>query len=175
MAKRISLREFQASLVERLTSAKRGETAQALLGIVSGKDHFLLELSDSGEVLPLPPLTSVPLTKPWFAGMANVRGALYSVVDFSAFRGLEPTPRNAEARLLLVGARHGSNAALLVNRTLGLRSLARLHAEPSAAEHPGEGAPAWTGERFSDDEGRAWTRLYLKVLLEDSDFMNVGI
>lgn len=169
MAKRISLREFQASLVERLSSAQRGETAQALLGIVSGKDHCLLELSDSGEVLPLPPLATVPLTKPWFAGVANVRGALYSVVDFSAFRGGEITPRNSDARLLLVGARHGINSALLVNRTLGLKSLAQLQDEGAP-----EGAPPWIGARYVDAAGQAWTRLHLKPLLEDSAFINIA-
>lgn len=167
--RRLSLREFQAGLSERLTSARRGETARALLGIISGKDHCLLELSDSGEVLPLPPLTNVPLTKPWFAGVANVRGALYSVVDFSAFRGGEATPRNADARLLLVGARHGINSALLVNRTLGLKSVAEMKEEPAP-----EGAPSWSGTRYTDASGQAWTRLQIKPLLEDPEFLNIS-
>jgi twitching motility protein PilI len=167
--RRLSLREFQASLSERLTSARRGETARALLGIVSGKDHCLLDLSDSGEVLPLPPLTHVPLTKSWFAGVANVRGALYSVVDFSAFRGGEATPRNSEARLLLVGSRHGINSALLVNRTLGLKSLAEMKEEAAA-----ENAPTWSGARYVDAGGQAWTRLQVKSLLDDPEFLNVS-
>lgn len=168
MAKRISLREFQESLVQRLTSARRGETARALLGVQSGNDHWLLELSDSGEVVPLTALTTVPLTKPWFAGIANVRGTLYSVVDFSAFRGGEPTRRNANARLLLVGARHGINSALLVDRTLGLKSLDGLEVTP------GEPAgPAWAGEHRTDPQGRTWTRLNIEALLEDPAFLDV--
>ena len=126
-------------------------------------------MSDSGEVLPLPPLTTVPLTKSWFAGVANVRGALYSVVDFSAFRGGEATPRNSEARLLLVGARHGINSALLVNRTLGLKSLAEMQEEPAA-----DNAPVWAGTRYVDADGQAWTRLQLKPLLDDPEFLNVA-
>lgn len=170
MAKRrLSLREFQASLAERLASARRGETARALLGVISGKDHCLLDLSDSGEVLPLPPLTGVPLTKHWFAGVANVRGALYSVVDFSAFRGGEATPRNSDARLLLVGARHGINSALLVNRTLGLKSLAEMQEQA-----PADNAPAWSGARYVDASGQTWTRLQLKPLLDDPEFLNVS-
>jgi twitching motility protein PilI len=170
MAKRISLREFQAGLSERLTSARRGQTAQALLGIVTGKDHCLLELSDSGEVMPLPSLTAVPLTKAWFAGVANVRGALYSVVDFAAFRGGEATPHNNDARLLLVGARHGINSALLVNRTLGLKSISQLQEQPLP-----ENSPAWAEARYVDAEGQAWTRLRVKSLLEDSEFLNVAV
>ncbi|MDO9242227.1 MAG: chemotaxis protein CheW [Rhodocyclaceae bacterium] len=169
MAKRVSLREFQAGLAERLSSARRGQAAQALLGAVAGKEHYLLELSDSGEVVPLPPLTTVPLTKPWFAGVANVRGELYSVVDFSAYQGGEATPRNSAARLLLVGARYGINSALLVNRTLGLRSLAGMQ-ETAAADN----SAAWFGTRYVDDTGQAWVRLRLRPLLEDPEFLNVA-
>jgi twitching motility protein PilI len=169
MAKRISLREFQESLSQRLTSATRGEARRALLGISSGSDYWLLDLSDSGEVVPLPALTTVPLTKPWFAGIANIRGTLYSVVDFSAFRGREPTRRNANARLLLVGARHGSNSALLVDRTLGLRSIDDL--EPVQA---GGSQSNWAGDIRQDAQGRRWTLLKLRELLADPAFLDVG-
>jgi twitching motility protein PilI len=169
MAKRISLREFQESLSQRLTSAHRGEARRALLGVASGIEHWLLDLSDSGEVVPLPPLTTVPLTKPWFAGIANVRGTLYSVVDFSAFRGHEATRRNANARLLLVGARHGTNSALLVGRTLGLRSIDDL--EPVAA---GDESATWAGDVRQDTQGRRWTLLKLRELLADPAFLDVG-
>ncbi len=169
MAKRLSLREFQESLAQRLSSAQRGETARALLGIESGSDYWLLDLSDSGEVVPLPQLTTVPLTKPWFAGIANVRGTLYSVVDFSAFCGGEPTRRNANARLVLVGARHGSNSALLVDRTLGLRSVDDMEPAPAAA-----GEPAWIGEHRSDAQGRKWMHVNIEALLQDPAFLDIG-
>jgi twitching motility protein PilI len=169
MAKRISLREFQESLSQRLTSAHRGEARRALLGVASGNDYWLLDLSDSGEVVPMPALTSVPLTKPWFAGIANIRGTLYSVVDFSAFRGREPTRRNANARLLLVGARHGSNSALLVDRTLGLRSLDALEPVPAT-----DSESVWAGDVRQDSQGRRWTLLKLRELLADPAFLDVG-
>ena len=111
MAKRGSLSEFQAHLARRLAGASE-QSAAGLLGVLSGSDYWLLNLSDSGEVVPLPGLTSVPLTRPWFVGIANIRGNLYSVTDFSAFQGKAATPQNASSRLLLIGARHGNNAAL---------------------------------------------------------------
>jgi twitching motility protein PilI len=169
MAKRISLREFQESLSRRLTSAHRGEARRALLGVASGNEHWLFDLSDSGEVVPMPSLTAVPLTKPWFAGIANIRGTLYSVVDFSAFRGQEPTRRNANARLLLIGARHGTNSALLVDRTLGLRSVDDLDLVSS-----GGSEPVWRGEVRQDAQGRKWTLLRLRELLSDSAFLDIG-
>ncbi len=176
MAKRISLREFQAGLVERLTSAARGESSTALLGVQAGKTHWLLNLSDAGEILPLPPLTPVPRTRHWFVGMANIRGVLYGVVDFSAFLGGEPTQRNHEARLLLVGARHGMNCALLVSRTLGLKNPETF--EISGLAHvPGETTPVWTGEALRDKQTggqQIWHRLLVKPLLGDAAFLDVS-
>jgi len=168
--KKLSLREFQESLVQRLTSARAGQSTRALLGVQSGRDYWLLDLADSGEIVPLPPLTGVPLTKPWFCGMANVRGTLYSVVDLSAFQCGEATPQNADSRLLIVGGRFGINAALLVNRTLGLRNLEQM--EPRAAE--ADPRP-WVGEQYGDAQGNVWKRLNLKNLLGQPDYLDIGL
>ena len=180
MAKRISLREFQQSLSERLVSARRGEGGQALLGIESGADdlpggsHWLIDLADSGEVAPLPALTPAPLTKPWFAGIANIRGVLYSVVDFSAWRGGAPTPINAQSRLLLVGARHGINSALLVRRALGLRPQLQMHAAGEAKVGADDTAP-WLGGRFKDAQDVIWTQLRIPALLADPHYLDIAL
>lgn len=168
MGKRGSLREFQAHLAKRLAGAS-DQSAAGLLGVQAGADFWLLELADAGEIIPLPPLTSVPLTKPWFVGIANIRGNLYSVADFSAFQGKEATPQNSSARLLLIGARHGNNAALLVTRTLGLRNAENL--TPAAADAQ---APVWASAAYTDNEGRRWKMLDVRGLLADDDFMEIG-
>lgn len=167
--KKGSLREFQEHLAARLTSAAQGKASSALLGIQAGNDYWLLNLSDSGEIVPLPPLAPVPLTKPWFSGIANIRGNLYSVADFSALRGGEPTPMNAASRLLLIGTRHGSNAALLVTRMLGLKNpevLTPVSADTEA--HP------WEAEHLMDTDGRKWKKLNVRALLADPKFMEIG-
>ncbi|QEL66457.1 twitching motility protein [Oryzomicrobium terrae] len=169
MAKKISLREFQEHLASRLAGAARGEAEPALLGVQAGGENWLLELFDSGEIVPLPPITGVPLTRPWYVGLANIRGTLFSVSDFSAFLGCDPTPHNANARLVLVGARHGSNAALLAARLLGLKRREGLTPLP-----PLESGPEWARERVEDSEGRRWRKLSVKGLLADPDFMHIG-
>jgi twitching motility protein PilI len=167
--KKGSLREFQEHLAARLTVAAQGKASAALLGVQAGNDYWLLNLSDSGEIVPLPPLAQVPLTKPWFSGIANIRGNLYSVADFSALRGGEPTPMNAASRLLLVGTRHGSNAALLVTRMLGLKNPEALTSAPTAGDqHP------WESERLVDTDGREWKKLNVRALLADPDFMEIS-
>ena len=95
--KKTSLRDVQQDLVERIKGAADQSSSGARLGVQAGAANFLLHLEEAGEVLPLPQVTSVPLTKPWFLGLANIRGNLHSVIDLSLFIGGEPTPRRADA------------------------------------------------------------------------------
>lgn len=170
MAKKTSLREFQKHLAERLISAAAGRNAASLLGVRAGEENWLVDLSESGEIVQAPRLTPVPLTKPWFAGLANIRGSLHAVTDFSVFRGGAPTPQNNNTRLLLVGSKYGANAALLVNGMLGLKNPDDFTAEPVDPA-----APAWGAVRYSDSQGNAWRKLLVRDLLADNDFMNIGV
>ena len=114
-------------------------------------------------------MTPVPLTRPWFVGLANIRGNLHAVSDFSQFRGGPPIIQNANARLLLIGAKHGVNAALLVSRMLGLKNPEDFTAEPADIS-----MPAWGMQRFADTQGKIWHKLSVRELLADQDFMNIG-
>lgn len=170
MARKTSLRDFQEYLAGRLLGAAQGRGASSLLGVRSGEENWLVDLSDGGEIIPAPRLTPVPLTRPWFAGIANIRGSLHAVVDFSMFCGGAPTPYNSNTRLLLVGSKYGSNAALLVTRMLGLRSPDDFVPVPREAS-----GPAWGAARFEDAQGGAWRKLSVRDLLGDNDFMNIGV
>jgi twitching motility protein PilI len=169
MAKKISLREFQQGLVSRIQNATQATVTSARLGVQAGPENWLLDLTDASEVVPLPKLTPAPLTKPWFCGVANVRGNLYSVVDFSAFQGYEPTPQNVESRLLLVNNRYLSNAALLVTRMLGLRNVEDFVGEPRAQD-----AKSWVSAQYHDKSGAPWKQLDLERLVEEPEFLQVG-
>jgi twitching motility protein PilI len=170
MAHKTSLRDFQTYLAGRLTTAAKGKGGASWLGIQAGDESWLVDLSDSGEIVQAPQLTGVPLTRPWFVGIANIRGNLHSVTDFSVFRGGIPTPQNANARLLLVGVKHGSNAALLVSRMLGLKK-----PEDFTPAKPVESEPAWAVSRYVDQQGKMWCKLSVRDLLVDQDFMNIGV
>lgn len=169
MTKKVSLREFQAHLASRLSGDSKKD-ASGLLGIQSGAQFWLLNLSDSGEIIPLPALVTVPLAKPWFVGLANVRGNMYAVTDFSAFQGNEVTAQNADSRLLLIGTRHSNNAALLVTRVLGLRNVNDLESMETPAD-----AALWHSQSYADKEGRSWRMLDVKKLLANEAFMNIGV
>jgi twitching motility protein PilI len=169
-----------------------GLQPDALLGVEVGGENgrkWLLSLSDVGEVVSLPPLHSSPLTQPWFLGLANVRGTLYGVTDFSAFCGFSPTLKTPQARLLLVGSRHGNNCALLVSRVLGLRQPKQLLALQPHQRSAGSPAQPWEGSVWREkqdqtyaveregrlDEHREWTLLDVAALLAAPLFLNVAL
>jgi len=165
---RSSLREFQERLARRLAEA--GTTGRrGLLGFACGSEHWLIDLAEAGEILPPPGLSAVPLTHPWYRGLANVRGTLFGVVDFALFNGQPATPAGGSARLLLIGARHGVNAALLVGASTGLRAHEDFEAETEADARP------WVSRRLRDLQGRVWLELDPVRLLSQPAFLDAGL
>ncbi|MEW6165681.1 MAG: chemotaxis protein CheW [Pseudomonadota bacterium] len=171
MARRIDLRAYQDSIAARLAAARDDAGAPALLGFEAGGTRWLVDLPAAGEVLPPPPLAPVPLTRPWFAGLANLHGELGAVVDFAAFCGGPSTPPGGAARLLRIGARHGSNVALLVARVHGLK---RVDALVPTDPAPGPAA-AWRGASLGDAQGERWVRLDVERLLADPEFIDAAL
>jgi twitching motility protein PilI len=167
MSTRTSLRDYQRDLAERLRNAEVGRSA-SMLGLQVGNEAWLVDLTEAGEVIPAPAITPVPLMRPWFKGVANIRGNLYSVVDFPAFLGRSPVVLGDQSRLLLLGERFRLGAALLVDRALGLRNPTHFRRKD------GESA-AWARAGYEDGEGRQWKELDLPQLAQHPDFLAVSI
>src|SRR5512134_3465834 len=144
---KLDLRRFQQELATRLASKTAAQVESSRLGLACAGGQWLIRLADAGEVTAVPAVADVPLTKPWFRGLANIRGNLFSVIDLAAYQGGEPTPVTPDARLLLVAERYNMAAALLVNRMLGLRNLQQFEAAPTTGER------AWERARFKDKDG----------------------
>jgi twitching motility protein PilI len=166
---RISLREYQLALSERLQSAEAGARLPSRLGVQVGGEEWLVSLGDAAEVIPVPAVSRVPLAKSWFAGVANVRGNLYSVSDLGAFLGGGAIKLTSESRLLILHERFRSGAALLVQRSLGLRALEQMTPQSAAAPSP------WLRAQYSDAEGRVWKELDVPALVQHPDFLEVSL
>src|SRR5690349_21723752 len=116
-AAKLDLRTFQQELASRLATKTAAQVESSRLGLWCGGDRWLIRLADAGEVVTMPEIVPVPLTKPWYVGVANIRGDLYSVIDFARFLGRENPPGPTQTRLVLFGPRAGDiNAGLVVTR-----------------------------------------------------------
>lgn len=169
MSRRTSLREFQENLARRLAGSHTGDR-RTLLAVEAGREHWLVDLTDTGEILPVPTLTPVPLTRGWFRGIANVRGTLYGVVDFSVFHHGGPITPSGFARLLLLHPRHGTHSALLFSRTTGLRSPDEFEPDDGA----GDERP-WVSGQLRDVQERLWLRLDVPALIGHRAFLEAGV
>jgi len=173
-AAKLDLRAFQQELATRLAAKTAAQVEQSRLGVGCAGEQWLIRLADAGEVIAIPQLATVPRTKPWYLGIANIRGNLYGVIDFAGFLGrpVDVTgPGAGQPRLVLFGPRVGElRAGIIVQRVLGLRNLAELVQGDSHA-----GAPSWYGSRWSDRDGQNWQEIDLARLAQDPGFLQVGL
>ncbi|HSQ71696.1 MAG TPA: chemotaxis protein CheW [Rubrivivax sp.] len=174
MANREALRELQSRLAERLQQARTEARPAAWLALECAGQGLLVPLPSAGEIFPVGALRAVPHTRPWFLGVANLRGGLHGVVDLAAFLGLRPALAvdnlREPARLLAFNAATGSHCAVLVDRLAGLRSAEQLTAEPPDAQP----RPAFAAARWRDADGRMWQEIDLGALARYEPFLAIA-
>ena len=158
--RRERLRVYQQQLLERMQAARTSGGARLQqLGVMIGDERFLVDLTQTGEIVPLAPICTVPLTQPWYLGLSNIRGNLVGVIDYARYLDAGESPAVAGSRVLTFAAGLGFNCGLLVTRVLGLRQAAGMEA---------------AGDRLRDTDGNEWTALDLAELTRDPRFLHVG-
>ncbi|WP_333842044.1 chemotaxis protein CheW [Pelomicrobium sp.] len=162
-----SLREYQERLLARLRDSAASGSATSYLGMMVAGERWVVQLTDVSEVVPLPPLYPIPLTREWLLGVVNVRGTLYTVIDLAAFAGHGATALGAEARLVLIHPKFRVNAGFVIARTLGLRN-------PQPQRVPFEMPLPWLVAEYHDSDGSHWKALDIRRLVADSRFLDVG-
>jgi len=167
MAKKFNLREFQTTLSQKLQAAASRDNSGSRLGFRVGEVNWLVSLSDTEEVLPVPPIVKMPGSQRWFRGVANIRGNLFAVSDFSDFMGQGVTPDHVDCRLLIPHHDFGVNAALLVRSTLGLKNIHHFDLRDGSGAHP------WIVRHYADDTGTGWCDMDFGQLLGNAAFLKV--
>jgi twitching motility protein PilI len=107
------------------------------IGFRVGEHHFVSGIDEIGEILMSPPpVTSIPSTRSWLLGVANVRGNLIALVDLKQFLFEQRTHITSRARVLVV-KQAGGNVGLLVDELIGQRNLT----DADRADAEGEADP----------------------------------
>lgn len=170
MAKTSNLREFQEAILLRLkeATAKGGAVSTSRLGVNIGPNKVLIDLSQVSEVLPVPPIQSVPLTQPWFLGVANVRGNLYNISDLAQFMGLPPTQKSPNNRIVLINSETTTQSAIVIDSLAGLRSVEAMQALPESKN----GNKSFFSKRtYEDVDKNKWFELDVEALVQDKAFI----
>jgi len=186
MSNKQALRELQTRLAHRMQAARDQETqAASWLAVECAGVGLLLSLRQAAEIFTPVTLKPLPYAQPWLAGVANLRGGLFTVVDLSVFLGLrdsaaprsELRPEQAQTRLVSLNPDLGINCALLVDRLLGLRGDEQLQIETGADAAGGSAGakPRFAGVRMRDEQGRSWQQLDLEALARHEQFLRVVV
>jgi twitching motility protein PilI len=169
VAKTSNLREFQEAILARLKEvATQGDTVSASrLGILVGGKRMLVNLNEVREVIPVPPMQVVPLTEPWFLGVANVRGNLYNISDLAQFLHLPPTARSTNNRILLLNSETTTQVAVMISGLVGLRSVDTMQLQP----HRSENEVLYSKNVYLDTDNQEWLEMDFERLLQDKGFI----
>lgn len=171
--RRQSLKDLQERLAQRLTAARTEAATASWLAVEAGGMRYLLPLVQSGEIFPWTAVQAVPYTKPWYVGVANLRGGLNGVVDLAALVAGQSSAADritSESRLVSLHGALGVNAVLWIDRLLGLRNPSMF---TSVAERPAD-VPGYVTRILIDPQGLSWQELDLQQLAGESEFLAIA-
>ncbi|MDH4391391.1 MAG: chemotaxis protein CheW [Aquabacterium sp.] len=178
MANKQALRDLQTRLAERMQQVRTETPGVSWLAVDCAGQGLLLSLKQAGEIVDLGPVQPVPHTQPWLAGVVNLRGGVFTVVDLAHFLGLRSgapqlarVPGQGHARLVAFNAGLGINGALLIDRLEGLRHAADLQAEGEDSDSVAR--PAFALSRWRDGAGRWWQEIDLAALAQSPQFLAI--
>jgi twitching motility protein PilI len=168
MAIESQLREYQTSILARLENAKKAgaEAPAGYLGVVIGSKNVLVSLQEISETLPIMDIHRVPIVKPWFLGVANVRGVLYAINDLAQMLENTFTAISSNARLLLMSDAVASNVAIVVDKMIGLRKLDEMKLRKEVAEE----TVCLKAQTYQDEENLVWHMLDCDKLVGSKEF-----
>lgn len=169
MANKDALRELQVRLANRLREARETPRTTSWLAVECAQFGLLIPLAQAGEIHPIGRISKLPHAKQWLLGVVNLRGELFSAVDLSTFLGWQVHERIASTgQLVALNASLGINAALRVDRLVGLRDAGHM-----TQESDDQIRPAFVTANWRDPQGRLWLALDLQLLVVDPMFLDV--
>ncbi|QEA12362.1 chemotaxis protein CheW [Comamonas flocculans] len=175
MAERETLKDVQLRLLARLQAASAENVAVASWLAVECADlRLLLPLTQAGEIFSWSGTQPVPHARPWFLGVANLRGVLAGVIDLAMLLGAPVQARSeqalSECALVTMGAALEVNAALLIDRFAGLRGAQDFVATQPPAP---DALPCMRAVQINARDEH-WQILDLQTLAQDAAFLNIG-
>ena len=135
-------------------------------------NYLLAPLDEVVEILDIPKLARVPLAQPWVRGIANIRGNLLPVVDFSGLLGGEVAAVTERTRVLVIDY-DGIYSGLVVDEVYGLKHFMEGELAGDAPEVDGFLLPFIRNVYRRD--GRVWHEFSLFVLADTPQFLKTAV
>jgi twitching motility protein PilI len=137
-----------------------------------GDNSLSVSLDEVVEILDMPKLTRVPLAQTWVCGIANIRGNLLPVVDFSGFLNGEVTCTGEKTRVLVIDY-NGVYSGLVVDEVYGLKHFMENEYTDVKPEIDEFLLPYIRNGFYR--EGKMWHEISLFALAESPRFMMAAV
>ncbi len=168
------LREIEARTQKNAAGLPSEEDARDSwtgVGFFVGQQELLVPLQDVAEILDPVECTRIPGVRPWFKGLANIRGNLLPVVDFYHFLHGESLPQTGSTRIV-VFKDEGVNAGIIVSNVVGMRHF-RLDERVEKSSTLDESLKDYVAYAFQQS-GETWDVFDFKNLAESERFVQVA-
>lgn len=142
------------------------------IGFRVAERNFVSAIGEVTELLVMPVLTSVPGTRRWLLGVANVRGNLVPVIDLHQYLYQERTQLTDRSRVLLV-KQAGGAIGLLVDEVLGQRNLTEDQ-RSGAQQEEDERLQRFVVENVELGE-QSWGVFDMSRLVKATDFQQAAV
>lgn len=168
MADKIKLKDYQKSILDKLESVKTDTSAVPVsyLGVSIGGRYVLVDLLEVSETLAMVDIQAIPLVKPWFLGISNIRGVLYAINDILQLLDDNATQISSNTRILLINKSIISNVGFVVDKLIGLRSVESL----KVLKDPAEESICFSSTRYEDEDKKQWYVLDCKKMVNSRPF-----
>jgi purine-binding chemotaxis protein CheW len=90
-----------------------------------GREHYALDIQLAREIVEMMPITPLPRSPPYIAGIINLRGEITSIIDVNSLLGLNggETAENQKIIVLVAEAAGGSNVGIIVDDVSSVRQV----------------------------------------------------
>jgi len=121
------------------------------------------------EILPIPVSTPVPGARPWIIGLANVRGALLTIIDLAWFLTGLRSPVTQRSRLLATHL-HKAPIGLMIDEVFGQRHF--LNSDAESAQLPEDSPLCKIVSKQNNFGTETWQELDLDRLFNMAEFLH---
>lgn len=123
------------------------------------------------EILPDKEIQNIPWSTDWIRGVTNVRGEIYTVVDFSAFLGLPPVVSIRRSTMFMLPDRSVKSVLLLEDR-VNLRNFPEYSVHTTQAKVPEKLDPYLSVT--IRDSGEDWLVVDVERLCQSQGFLSIA-
>ena len=105
-----------------------------------GQLNLVIPFMGGFEILPDHDVQPVPWAQEWVRGIANVRGEIYTVVDFASYLGLPPVTSLRNATLFMLPD-ESLRSVLMIDSKVSLKTFPEILEHVDAVDTPAQLAP----------------------------------